>query len=432
MQPIHKGCLMHFMHTHLRDGKNIKIYIQGMNMKITSFKISFAPIVYIALPRYSAFVVFILLASISDLANAYDKASSVNSNVPTIENGMSTKLIETDAWSEVVNNHKAFQDKKCDKVNEQDLFFRCLSGFEPSYFGYVSRDDEHLDGNHLEFKVSIKYPLWGSLRDIGNGEVRSHAFYFSYTGQYDFYFGSRYSAPVISRRQNPGVFYKYEFEERAEGLRSLSFGYFHESNGQEIDDKLMFDNKVEDLLSKMEDNINNQESRAFNMATDYLSRGWDYVEGRVKYTKNNNHDIFGNKRSVQTDYYFSARTYFNWQGLGFSKGREENINWLEGLDKPNEKIYDYNSFQFTVNRTVKSRECQSKRCSWLNYFADNTNWGVTITSGNKLENISYNLTLTHHIAGQFPLKLMYFNGYGENISTYQRKSNYWMLGIELW
>ncbi|WP_448566534.1 hypothetical protein [Thalassotalea ganghwensis] len=356
-------------------------------------------------------------------------------------------------WSKVIRKSEDFKQQKC---QEEGMYFRCLSGFEPSYFGYVGRDDAHLDGSHLEFKVSMKYPLWGGLDDYGSDQIsdlRSSAVYFAYTGLYDFYFGSRYSAPVISRRQNPGVFYQYQYENKPSGYQYFSLGYFHESNGQEIDREQMFDNKVQDLLlrnctDKGDDCLTDpfQQKRARAMATDYLSRGWDYLRASTKYTITHRRDLLGRRLAIQTDIYFSARVYFNWQGLGFVEGREENIDWLPEIDNSREQIYDFNTYELTLSRKLNSLNCKpatSNRCStsesrdmqgkdWLDYLADTTDWSVTLITGKDLNHLSYRLDITHHLAGQFPLKLMYFNGYGENISTYQRKSHYWMLGIELW
>ncbi|MDO6427545.1 phospholipase A [Thalassotalea sp. 1_MG-2023] len=357
---------------------------------------------------------------------------------------------EEDFWTEFLQSGQAFKEKKC---QQKGMYFRCISGYEPSYFGYVGRDEKHLDGSHLEFKVSLKYPLWGSLVDIGDENTideRSQAVYFAYTGQYDFYFGSRYSAPVISRQQNPGIFYKYEYETRQSGYKSFSVGYFHESNGQEIDEERVFDNKVADILDSIcrEESHESCLSDAFNqkranaMATDYLSRGWDYLAASTKYTLMHRRDLFGRRIAVQTDFYFTAKAYFNWQGLGAVKGREENIAWLKGIDHPGDNVYDYRTFQLTVNRKLDYQGCAdiaNNDChggngdkNWLDYLADNTEWSLTLSSGNKLNNISYRLEFVHHFAGLFPLKLTYFNGYGENISTYQAKSHYWMIGIDLW
>jgi len=351
-------------------------------------------------------------------------------------------------WREVISSSEQFKQEKC---QPSGMFFRCLSGYEPSYFGFVGRDENHIDGSHLEFNVSVKYPLWGSTVNLGSQgkeDKRSQGVYFSYTGKYDFYFGSRYSAPVISRKQNPGAFYKYEYDSRKSGFKNVTFGYFHESNGQEIDSEDLYNNKVGELLDKIcrgdksEGCLTNQrhQQEAQAMATDYISRGWDYLAASSKYSLLHRRDLFGRRIAVQTDFYLTARAYFNWQGLGAVKGREENLDWLEGIDNPGEKIYDYNTFQLTINRTLDTGGCESipnNQCSrtgknWLDDFASNTDWSVTLITGNKLNHLTYKLEFIHYIAGQFPLKLMYFNGYGENISTYQQKSSYWMIGVDLW
>jgi len=294
---------------------------------------------------------------------------------------------------------------------------RDLTGYEPSYFVLAN------DGvdSHTEFKISIKYPLDNDVEWLSNYIGGDNKVYFAYTGKYDFFLLSekgkgRDSAPVVSRIQNPGVFIKHKLininaadcddtEKKYEnGLESISVGWFHESNGQQIDDNVTFNNTVN--------------------GSDYVSRGWDYLGVDFKWR--------GNSLLSDDGYmniYTRLRFICHCQGFGSISGKEDDITILGGTEIAD--IRDYDGFRLVVNDHINS----------------DLQYGLQFRSGilteEALDNWSYRLELSFRLKGvpvlkhipiidEIPFTLFYFNGYGENISTYHVKNEYIGFGIKIW
>jgi outer membrane phospholipase A len=313
-------------------------------------------------------------------------------------------------------------------------FPRCLTGDEPSYFAVIPRVGDHYDTHHLEFNLSVKTPLLGLQWDSGRN-TRSLGLYFSYTGMYDFYAGTRYSSPVVSRKQNPGAFLKYAVERShtETGFKSVRLGWFHESNGQDIDNPDLYQAKLNELELK------NGELTEFDYltASDNLSRGWDYAQTTLKYTFADQIAFFNS--NVITDIYFNWRFYYcDCQGAGYAGDSEEYYDWATGIDKEPTAIGDYKRLKFIINRSTKNRSSNFERREWSNLlywaeiFMNYTRYSLVLESGYDPSTISWKAQFTAMLGGQFPLTVFYFNGYGENLSTYHRRTSYYGIGIELW
>lgn len=95
---------------------------------------------------------------------------------------------------------------------------------DPNFFGF---SDSDISGaiEHIEFGISIKYPLWEWTND--------RRLLFIYNGAYDFQELTDEkiykSSPVISTKQNPGLAFEWDGESGTEKYR---IGVFHHSNGQ--------------------------------------------------------------------------------------------------------------------------------------------------------------------------------------------------------
>jgi len=191
-----------------------------------------------------------------------------------------------------------------DSQTNQKEVERLLSGNEPSYFVYAR--DNHDESKHIEFYLSIKYPLGDEIIHGLLGD--NSTLFFNYNGKYDFFVSSRYSSPIISRRQNPGLMYEYKLEEPLWGLNSIKTGYFHESNGQTIDSA--------------------SEYLATEHAEDYVSRGWDYIPLEFKFEDDKNFT-----------FYLKGR-YFLEKQMGKHE-KEDEIFWEPVVgDQPEIEDYD--------------------------------------------------------------------------------------------
>lgn len=270
---------------------------------------------------------------------------------------------------------------------------RDLRGFEPTYLVYAFDEEDH-----IEFKISVKYPLLDTtIGWFGKWIGGSNQLYFSYTGKYDFFVLSdekvRPSAPVISRLQNPGLFITNSRPASSDGgLEKISLGWFHESNGQQIQDNQTFMNTPN--------------------ASDYVSRGWDYLGMDMKFRSL---DPWYTSGSV--NYYVRLKLFCNCQGFGAISGKEDDITIFGGTRTA--EISDYDGFRFIID----------------NYANDRWHYGINLRTGTSsseaFRNISFRIEMTYRLSN-VPIKLFYFNGYGKDISTYHIKDEYFGLGFEFW
>jgi hypothetical protein len=268
-----------------------------------------------------------------------------------------------------------------------------LRGYEPTYLVYAFDDEDH-----LEFKISVKYPLFKStIGWVGKWLGGSNQVYFSYTGIYDFFVFSdeavRPSAPVISRLHNPGVFIANTRPLHQDGgLENISLGWFHESNGQQIKDNETFLNTAN--------------------AQDFVSRGWDYLGLDLKFISL---DPWYTSGSV--NYFLRLKLFCNCQGFGSIGGKEDDIRIFGGTRTA--EISDYDGLRFAID----------------NFAKEHWHYGLSFRSGTSstdaLKRISYQVEVTYRVSN-LPVKLFYFNGYGKNISTYHIRDEYIGLGFEFW
>lgn len=272
-------------------------------------------------------------------------------------------------------------------------YFDKLESNDPNYFVLAEPlSNGELDGDELhgEFYLSIKYPF---RLPENNHSLQPDRVDVIYNGLYDFYLfdSGRYeSAPIISRRQNPGVRLSWDLNPNSE----FGLGYFHESNGQTLD--------REDGATAFNAEV---EQGGEEYALSQVSRGWDYVSFRY-------HKSGREKRpwSSRLEYrYFLTR-----QGGG-SVDTEDRIFW-----DPNDssRIQDYDGLRFIYEREVPSFKWAGKSSLRL-----------------ELKTGSSSLDALGHFGGQISysfckcLHVFYFNGYGQEPSTYHLRTDYVGFGL---
>ena len=311
------------------------------------------------------------------------------------------------------------------RVDElDDLVKRERSGMlqsdDPNYFVYTNPIDDDIDDeHHAEFYLSIKYPLaerkFGDWQDAfksmdsGTGRFLNAAvpdrLLLHYNGLYDFYAinSDRYdSAPVISRRQNPGISVEYDF---AHGRDTLRLGWFHESNGQQMEaDEI-------DRLQQLWTNYGEDHALA------EVSRGWDYAMLRWQSTS----ELFVDTlEDSWLKYNVEMRYFCDCQGFGFQDGREDDIWWEPGN---NVQITDFDGLRGMVEGSL----WKSKRGR------------AAVDARLELKTGLYHST-GQYLSGKFSLgarfnnlrtTLFYFDGYGKDLSTYHLRTKYVGFGLEL-
>ena len=314
------------------------------------------------------------------------------------------------------------RQRRVDKLD--DLVKRERSGMlqsdDPNYFVYTNPIDDDIDDeHHAEFYLSIKYPLaerkfddWQDdfkAMDSGTGRFLNAAvpdrLLLHYNGLYDFYAinSDRYdSAPVISRRQNPGISVEYDF---AHGRDTLRLGWFHESNGQQMEaDEI---DRLEQLWAKYGGDHDLRE----------VSRGWDYA--MLPWPRNS--ELFvGALADSWLKYNVEMRYFCDCQGFGFQDGREDDIWWEPGN---NVQITDFDGLRGMVEGSLwKSKRGRAAFDARLELKT-----GLYHSTG-------------QYLSGKFSLgarfnnlrtTLFYFDGYGKDLSTYHLRTKYVGFGLEL-
>lgn len=189
-----------------------------------------------------------------------------------------------------------------------------LESYEPTTLGYTQDSD---DDRFLDFKISVKYPLFPTLTD--------KRVFFAFSGRFGQYLGTRSSSPVIGKRFNPKLCMMFPSDTTHPRRDYIDLAYGHESNGQKID-----------TLAELNE-ISKGEKQPSH-ARDYISRGWDYLEIVVKNTYLiNNRNKWASYFTL--NYYLphgllqgKSEEYNTWENDSEGK-RRESVNGLRALFK---------------------------------------------------------------------------------------------------
>jgi len=302
--------------------------------------------------------------------------------------------------------------------NRGEPYMRQLRSDGTNFLGFsgpVSDSDLHRN-QHVEFHVSVRYPMWERQASLTEPSSEQTGFlwgvdraYLIYNGKYDFHMlrdnfgdGSRYtSAPVISKDQNPGVALEWDLDQ--DKLRKLRIGMFHHSNGQSLN---------EDRL----DQFNNELAEGgLGFALDQVSRTSNYLQLRYQRVANSEETITTNWSQFQFELrplYFSVDDNVFWEpGLT----EQPKIEDFDGIRLMNEKFYSLNPLSSFLESTALITRFELR---------------TGIRDNKALSNLSSQWTV-----GLMWRKLMmtafYFVGYGKEISTYHLRTHHWGVGLEI-
>jgi outer membrane phospholipase A len=286
-----------------------------------------------------------------------------------------------------------------------------LGTFHPSDFVVATDHGE----NRIQFLLSLKYefiPLEGLEWQIGPYHLGG--LNFVYDGLYDFYLWTRYSQPIVSRLQNPGLLFSLEakHEEAVGHMQRLDLGWFHESNGQVVDTIAEY---------------NALYAQEGLRARDSVSRGWDYWYASPKFTFDPKNeaglDEGGETSNIRERFVFdpSLRMYTGAQGIVIPA--EQDIFWAP--QDPPKTIYDYDGIRglFIAEWIFPWRA--------FNYVGIGSEFRTGYNTGYLGRNWSKKFTLTFK-TWNIPWYVYYENGYGPYISDYSTWSQGYGAGIRMW
>lgn len=198
-----------------------------------------------------------------------------------------------------------------------------FSDYQPNYIIYqdTEGDDRSLEG-HYSFKYLFTRPhcmplsmlekrkdLEPEIDCLKNYDTRWELF-FTYTGEFDFYLGTRDSGPVINRINNPALHYRKYFGDTLSfdnfTLRWVNVGLEHRSNGQvvEADELITDENSPDDGRYRAQVEYENGNYEYF----DAISRGANYLSIESKFNIGADHSDKENCKSCITAW-LSAKLY---------------------------------------------------------------------------------------------------------------------------
>ncbi len=170
-------------------------------------------------------------------------------------------------------------------------------GLNSAVYTFTEDDDAALRADY-----SFLFRLYDTKQIEEQEDVSRTIFFFSYSGQFDFYVGTRDSSPVINRISNPALTLYHIFQ--GEALDFVSFALEHRSNGQVVE----IDERDESGNLKTQVAYNNDDYEYF----DALSRGANYATfsfgGSHKFGKDE-HDLYW---GISNKIYVTDDTEVNW------------------------------------------------------------------------------------------------------------------------
>lgn len=324
-----------------------------------------------------------------------------------------------------------------------------LSSDGPNYVGisnaqkFSARGDRG-EQNHVEFNLSVKYPLFMNERSVKERSNEGISLrwperaYFIYNGAFDFHALNSLnnvprlndqkldwyrSAPVISRDQNPGL--ALEWDLVRDGSSRFRLAVMHHSNGQQKSyddnpdpgDRDAAEAEKQRLIAEIRGLINGPEGEDY--ALQDISRSSNYVA--LRYQRILDGRVDGEDGWQQ--YQIELRPYYF--------GRDDEVFWEDGSSSRS-KLTDYDGMRFL----------------WEHYDdtsifnLGNNVFGLDSAAFIKrveLKSGTLGLKNLRQISGKisagwkfknFVLMGYYFNGYGKEISSYHYRSQHWGLGFE--
>jgi hypothetical protein len=228
-----------------------------------------------------------------------------------------------------------------------------LPRFQPHGLNYIIWKETEGDDGALRAHYSFKYAIYDCRRkrpDSGemnalnckkNADLQPSVF-FSYTGEFDFYMGTRDSSPVINRMNNPALHINTLIDQKdwrktkdinSWKIRFIDLGIEHRSNGQDKDvDELNDNGALRTVVAY--DEGDDEFFDSISRSADYLS----FAVGSMNIARDAN------------NYKVSLKAYLD---------DDSDVNWgSKAGDQPSFQDYD-------VVRIYLSKKLDFVESSWL-------------------------------------------------------------------
>ncbi len=287
----------------------------------------------------------------------------------------------------------------------------------------IRRDQPFLSDAAYRFTLTPNYTFWPFRENKIWGESGISV---GYIGIYDFYFGTKDSGPVISRKQNPIL---YLFTEHSLDNYKLKFvlGLGHESNGQFISSRRSYDF----FESAFADSIHGSDSSGDNLRyyqynlEDWASMGWNYYYTEWIFKKAS---ILGTNARLTLNVHM--RWFFKHGMLDPRNGDlEDKIFYDQALDGRT-SIRDYDGLRYTLDWRGNSRHVNVWKENFLVY---DPSFSLGLRHGYLTADFNPTLWAKVYLKllGSLPIFYQYNNGYGRDLSNYPYKFSSHAIGVEI-
>lgn len=297
--------------------------------------------------------------------------------------------------------------------------------FEPSFILPSQKATDFQgtkDENAIEAHYSFQYIVFNcnyAFDPSNNCTKKKDTFELSlsYTGEFDFYMGSRESGPVINRISNPALNLSWKTKEdhwksKYFSLSKLGFSFEHRSNGQVVN------------ANKKETDINSTDYGKYLTQIAYengdheyfdaLSRGANYLTLKSKFHAGNGSDSkdMCDTRFLCADFWLSYKVYIT---------NDSNITW-GALAGSNTSIKDYDIVRLIVSDTFEFPGTKYQMTLEVDY-----------TVGDQLEKTdSYDINIITPVSFgglNIPILFRYHNGPMDRLSDYTREYETFGVGL---
>ncbi len=360
--------------------------------------------------KYLPILVSSLFIAFSAMAQT-ESSSQVSAQTLSVE---ADQAADDNVVSEQTGSDNASKDKE---ESSEKTKYLMLQSYEPNTVGY--RSDSN-DVDYMDFKISLKYPLFhnGIYQDKNHMGLGFPFFYFTFTGQWAQYLGTRDSSPVIAKRYNPTLFGRYWLGSNHDSIDLIFFG--HESNGQSIDTLQVLNIQRLEIASTGDDP---------EFARDYLSRGWDYVGldwknghlfGRESWTSYLKLKYFLETGVLQKD----IEDYNPWEDYGRECDGSDESNWIEECKRVNDENTrdNFDGITFIVKNDLHYEY------SWLE--GNKIAFVYTTGYGEPFKNSTYRLEFTTTFVN-VPIMIWGQTGYNSDLIDYYEKVDSFGIALEL-
>lgn len=336
-----------------------------------------------------------------------------------------------DATKAVANTSAKDSTEAVEKIESEDSkdalwSLEKLTSDDPNFFGYSTdpSSNSRQASDHLEFDISIKYPVW-------KWGDRSRLF-FIYNGSYDFQALSGKeiydSSPVISTTQNPG--FAYEWDAASDAKKKYRIGVFHHSNGQtlNVSEEAIDTNSISGERTNTSSaadefaNISNEWGEA--AALERVSRSSWYTQFRYQQMSHGDGAIRNSWWQYQLEirpWYFKNDDEIFWAPIPKHQPQIENF---DGLRAVGERMFTLNDIPL-LGRNDAWQEFASR-----NLFRVIGRVELQTGLWSPFENIGGQVSLGFN-AGNFILSTYYYSGFAKDISSYHKRTKHIGIGIEL-